>query len=60
MFSYLLFGLSLAAAVAFAAVGLAMSVPPVTTDADAQDRVCCAYKGRDAACVPCRPTRETR
>ena len=21
--------------------------------------VCCAYKGRDSACVPCRPTRDT-
>jgi len=30
----------------------------ITAPSEGRDRECCAAKGRDTACVPCRPTRE--
>jgi hypothetical protein len=59
MIRYLLFGLSLAAAVTFLAAGLAMNIPPAATDAAAQS-CCWAPQGKDTRCYPCRPTRDTR
>jgi hypothetical protein len=56
MLGYALFGLSLAAALLLIVIGFRMNVP-VAIDASAQDRTCCAYRGPDSACVPCRPTR---
>jgi hypothetical protein len=61
MFGYLLLGLSLAAAVALLAAGLASNnrTPVITTDAEAQS-CCWAPKGDPTRCYPCRPTRDTR
>jgi hypothetical protein len=57
--AYLLFGLSLAAAAVLLLVGIRQHLPPVTTDATAE-QCCWAPKGRDTRCYPCRPTRDTR
>jgi hypothetical protein len=58
MFSYFLFGLSLASAIGLLAAGLTQHRLAPVPDANAGE--CCVYKGPDQRCLPCRPTRGAR
>jgi hypothetical protein len=54
MYAHIVFGTSVAATVLLLTLGLVRTSTPISP-ASAQE--CCASKSRDAACVPCRPTR---